>query len=102
MANGVSAEQLWNEREKWQGAPFYELIDFSDCEGAIGAKVSAKLLRDFKQNREKIHKKMVSDPASRDISALGAGWDVAHFFAVYDDFTQAFEIASDRGVLIFT
>ncbi|EJO27494.1 hypothetical protein, partial [Achromobacter marplatensis] len=35
--------------ECWNGAqgPFSELINFSDCEGAIGTAVSAKLARDF-------------------------------------------------------
>lgn len=90
MANGVSAEQLWNEREKRQGAPFYELIDFSDCDGAIGAKVSATLLRDFKQHRAKIHKKMTE---------LHGEQHAARFFYVYVEFTQALEIASDRACL---
>lgn len=39
----------------WEGkeGPFSELINFSDCEGAIGAAVSAKLARDFAQFQEK-------------------------------------------------
>ena len=39
------AEQCWNS-DKTEG-PFYELINFSDCEGVIGPKVAAKLARDF-------------------------------------------------------
>lgn len=39
----------------WNGAtgPFCELINFSDCEGIIGPKTSAKLLKDFEEHKDK-------------------------------------------------
>jgi hypothetical protein len=39
----------------WQAdsGPFFELINFSDCEGVIGTAVSAKLAKDFADNQTK-------------------------------------------------
>src|SRR5688572_19587868 len=44
---------------KADGMPFVELVNFSDCEGVIGAGVSAKLAKDFAEWDERA--KTVSD-----------------------------------------
>lgn len=41
---GSAAETCWDYHDS---GPFYELINFSDCEGVIGTAVSAKLAKDF-------------------------------------------------------
>jgi len=43
LAGYGGAEGAW----KREGGPFWELINFSDCEGALGTAVCAKLYRDF-------------------------------------------------------
>lgn len=43
----VGPEEVWSDPDRFSGKPFVELIDFSDCEGSIGPKTSAKLLADF-------------------------------------------------------
>jgi hypothetical protein len=45
--HGVSDTQFWKKAENFIGQPFYELINFSDCEGQIGPKISEKLYQDF-------------------------------------------------------
>lgn len=72
----------------WQsdgGGPFWELINFSDCEGAIGPETSAKLAKDFADFRERL---------SREAVSFG-------FTEGYDNFEQAFRLAADGGAVCF-
>lgn len=68
---------------KSQFGPFLYLINFSDCEGAINAKVSADLLKDFKNYEEQAAK------------------EDERFYELYKNWMKAFEIASDNGVVLF-
>jgi hypothetical protein len=43
MALGEEPEDVWAEPPMYEGRPFVELIDFSDCEGCIGPRTSRKL-----------------------------------------------------------
>jgi len=86
IALGVSASAVWNDRNRFCNSPFYELIDFSDCEGVIGSIASAKLSRDFTENRERIFAHHEADE-----------W----FRGKYDSFATAFSVASDNGFVRF-
>lgn len=66
------------------GGPFFELINFSDCEGVIGPTVSAKLSADF----EAFHAQA---------EALGD----ADFLEVYAEFRHAFALAANAGAVEF-
>lgn len=66
-----------------EGLPFVELVNFSDCEGVIGAGVAAKLARDF---------------ADFDERAAGVG---DYFYEKYREWRQAFELAADGGCVRF-
>lgn len=68
--------------------PFMELICFSDCEGFIGTRVSKKLYNDFVNNRQKAF----------DYSASKNNSD---WLSLYDDFLNAFKIASKNGCVEF-
>lgn len=70
----------------WNGktGPFSELIDFSDCEGVIGAKVSSKLAKDFADFQQKADEE--SDKS---------------FLNFYKCMKAAFEMASDNGAVVF-
>lgn len=68
------------------GDPFYELLIFSDCEGTIDETISCKLLRDF----------MMYDHKAR-TSCPQRPW----LYEVYQDFTNAFRIASVQGAVVF-
>lgn len=67
--------------------PFVELLNFSDCEGFIGPKTSAKLYLDFLEWNEKAK---VSDP-----------FKGGYFYETYQEWTEAFKVASDGGCVIF-
>jgi len=64
--------------------PFWELINFSDCEGVIGPKTSVKLAKDFADHQAKADAH--PDEWFRDLYAM---W------------RRAFELASDAGAVDF-
>ena len=67
------------------GAPFVELVNFSNCEGVIGPVVAAKLLRDFVEFDDRA-KDIVDD----------------RFYVGYRQLKRGLELASDGGALIFS
>jgi hypothetical protein len=85
--NNMSIDDLWNSGD--DHLPFYHLLNFSDCEGAIGAAISAELLRDFNT-----HEKTFSDWI-KEIT------DNEYFIEVYKDFKKGFEHSSTEGIMIF-
>lgn len=67
--------------------PFYELIWFADNEGCIGPEAARDLLDDFRQHASKYRPR-------RD--------DPFHYFTEkYVDWTRAFELAADGGLVDF-
>jgi hypothetical protein len=97
-----SAQRVWHEADELEPEAeefadyvpmpaFYELIEFSDCEGCIGTEVSKKLHKDFGENREKYVEYVKAQEA--DI----AGYCINR----YDDWLKAFEIASKGGFVAF-
>ena len=88
-ALGVPPENVWEDPDEFRGKPFYELINFSDCEGAIGPEVCAKLAADFQRERA------VRD--ALEAKDLPGDWYVQKF----DDWQRAFELAADTGLVQF-
>ncbi len=86
MALDTTPERVW---KKPRPGPFVELIDFADNEGTIGAKVSAKLAKDFAdwQDRASAYSK----------SFIDGEW----FLRKYADWRKAFEMATDGGCVDF-
>lgn len=73
----------------WQATsgPFWELINFADNEGVIGPVVAAKLALDFAE----------FDERAKAFDPEGDGW----FYAQYQKWRQAFEMAADGGAVDF-
>lgn len=67
-----------------ESGPFWELINFSDCEGVIGPLVSAKLAKDFS-----------------DFDAVAKLSEKAYFYEMYSQWREAFEMASNNGAVDF-
>lgn len=70
-------------QEAGQG-PFFELIYFSDCEGTIGPKFSAKLAKDFS-----------------DYQAKADGHTDEYWRDKYTEWRKAFEFAANNGAVSF-
>ena len=78
----------WNA----QGGPFWELINFSDCEGFIGGTVAEKIAKDFAK-----YEAMVSDFEQQDVS------DRIGFADGYRKIKAAFDFAvAHSGVVKFS
>jgi hypothetical protein len=84
FAGYKSPEYVWDHFAEFKGQPFVELIHFSDCEGTIGPRTSAKLAVDFAANL----------PAAREQLDEGD-------LLTYHRFLAAFTIASGRGCVSF-
>jgi hypothetical protein len=90
IMHGVPAAELWEKPEVFEGKEFYNLINFSDCEGYFGPTNSKKLHEDFVKHRDKF----VSNIADKEPYE-------GYYTRVYDDFLLGFEITSKGGVLLF-
>lgn len=89
---GIGPEGVWNNETEWRDAPFFGLINHSDCDGAIGGPVAKNLYQDFVKYKHRAEQ-YVGDPERED-----NGW----FLDIYLDFLKAFGLAADDGVLVFS
>jgi len=89
FVHGVEPEEVWQHPRRYKGKPFVELIDFTDCDGRIGAKVAAKLAQDFRD-----HAKRAKDYAT-------TIEDGGYLWGVYEEFAKAFALAAEDGALAF-
>ena len=85
LSLGVNPNAVWQTPNDYADKPFYELIDFSDCEGIIGTGVSVKLAHDFFINLKNISEKGPDE----------------YFILKYSDWRKAFEMASNNGFVSF-
>jgi hypothetical protein len=82
-------KKVWDNSQVYEGKPFVELINFSDCEGYFGTDVCAKLAKDFEENRHKLPQKE------------GFEWD--YFLERYDLWAEALKKAAEnKGVVKFS
>jgi hypothetical protein len=81
LAGWDNANDCWNATE----GPFWELINFSDCEGTIGTDACQKLLKDFNDYAERAH-------------ANTTGFEYEH----YDDVHEGLKLAAQDGALKFS
>ncbi len=91
--HGVPAEVLWSRTKTYEGKDFFELINFSDCEGQFGPKISEKLYQDFanEENKKKLKNYLSENKIMDD-----------YFYeANYDDFMKAFNLSRQEGLLVF-
>tara|TARA_Y100001973_G_C5137164_1_gene300950 strand:- start:137 stop:709 length:573 start_codon:yes stop_codon:yes gene_type:complete len=99
---GINAEDAWSRIDDGEtDIPFAYLINFSDADGIIGPIASKKLYNDFVNYEDDIMKKvdywfLKMDP-HKEYSAMDMKW----FQTKYNDWKQAFKVASNNGAVIF-
>ena len=93
--HGVEIEHFWHNEEEYEGAPFYEMLNFSDCEGVIGVEESKKLHEDFVLHRGIFEDFVRSQYDKTNISIR------AEYMELYDDWLKSFNIAADKGAVLF-
>lgn len=83
----VAIDSLWASPQDYAGKPFVLLCNFSDCDGVIGPDTAKILAGEFAQHKTEFHRKAAeADP---------------YFAEVYDNFLNAFMVASDGGLVAF-
>lgn len=84
----VEPGSVWGTGEqRFRGEPFVELINFSDCEGAIGPETSRKLAADF----EAWHERAVAHSEK-----LGGQFWLPYF----ENWRKAFALAAGSGFVV--
>jgi len=86
---GYGGFDYWAGAISVAGGPFWELLNFSDCEGTLGTEVCAKLAQDFKDFL----------PQAQEARSDGASG--ASYFERYLEWKTAFETAADDGAVCF-
>lgn len=85
---GVFPRTVWQAPALFQDKPFYELINFSDCEGVIGTEACKRLAAAFAEHQSKVDVSVSSEEQQ---------W----FREKYNQWRKAFEIAADNGYVDF-
>lgn len=91
-AGSYSGYNWWRAKlnEFSNGTCFQELVEFADNEGVIGPVVSKKLLKDFKDNKDR------AQEFSKSMDDEGEYW-----FEKYEAWLMAFEYAAEDGAVEF-
>jgi len=92
--HGVKVETVWDNEHKYAGTACWDLLNFSDCEGAIDSKVSAVILKDLEENRDNFISYLNKDTDIGDM-------DTEHYTESYDNLIKCFELGADGGVVLF-
>jgi hypothetical protein len=106
------AQSMWDSADGGDyGLPFMELINFSDAEGIIGPVASKKLYYDFRKyendvmdwmDRMYLSRKPIDSSSwdEKEPQPLDKG-DFEWFQRQYQEWKNAFRIASDNGIVMF-
>ena len=92
MALGVEPEVVWNNPTNFETAPFFDLINFSDCEGVLCTEACQGLYEDFRNPLP---------AATAYASRLPGDWDGEYWLDKYKEWMEAFELASKDGCVDF-
>lgn len=82
----VEVGELWDSRELYQDLPFFELLNFSDCEGSIGSEACADLAKDFEDHYERAKEVWAQDE---------------HMLRLYETWMKAFQQTANTGMVDF-
>ena len=83
LVNNIPVEELWNNND--DTLPFYWLLNFSDCDGYIGTDYCKILLQDFEKYSKIVHSNLEN-----------------YFINLFDNFHEAFKLASNNGIVKFS
>lgn len=89
----VPAQNVWADHDRYRDKPFFELIDFSDCEGILGPVAAQNLLADFQENRE-LYLDYIRDDMQEEFF-------LDLYVRLYDEWTNAVTLAAQDGMVVF-
>ena len=85
IAGYHGARDMWVIKEPGQPIPFWEIINFSDCEGTIGTVACKKMLKDFEDYDQKAR-------------SAEESW----LYDTYVDIHEGLKLAANGGCLKFS
>ena len=91
---GVDPHTLWENEDPYKDSPMFDMINFSDCEGILGTGVCKKLYPQFLENRDKFEN-YLKETFGHDANQVE--WEMS----TYDDFTEAFKLGSQNGIVVY-
>jgi hypothetical protein len=80
---GYTPEECWNNPNKCKDLPFYELVNFSDCEGTLGTAVCKELAKDFEE--------------FQDAATSFKDYESGYFHSLYIKWRSTFEVAAENN-----
>lgn len=87
---GVMPQDVWVDLDAYRDRPFFELINFTDCDGVLSASAAAALLADFREHRD----------AYRTYLAREEAEDRADWWAEsYDEYIEMLALAAHGGMV---
>ena len=112
---GVEIDTVWEAQDIYMNRPFFNFLNFSDCEGIIGPDYSASLFEDFRDNRDRFIRnlkqeidftKETENPLALEPEFIIEDFnlsdmDIEYYTETYDNWTLAFELAKDGGIVQF-
>ena len=103
VALDMGSEGVWNKIDSGEGyseIPFSEQLNFSDADGIIGPVASKKLYNDYVSYEKDIMKKLDRYYLKYEDFEID-GETYQWFKQKYNDWKEAFRIASNNGAVIF-
>jgi hypothetical protein len=91
---GVEATTVFKDPEQYVDAPFFELINFADNEGAIGPDAAADLVKDFEDGRSHWADYVVAKLSDHAMKSR-------YYLEKYEDWAHACRLAADHGLIDF-
>jgi hypothetical protein len=91
----VDVDTLWGNEDQYKDSPMFEMINFSDCEGILGTGVCQKLYQQFVDNRVKFENYLKVE-FGQDVNTVK--WEME----TYDNFSEAFRLGSQKGIVVYT
>jgi len=88
-ANGISIHEIWENELAHVNTPFFELLNFSDCEGVIGPVAAANLAQDFDEARDRV------------LAAFSQVGDGDWYAERYELWGTACHECADHGLIVF-
>lgn len=90
---GVTVTEAWENEEMYSEHLIWDLLNFSDCEGAIGPMVSDVIHKGLVDNQSKF---------SSYLRSRGDGViDLEYYNQTYRNFMDAFAFGKQEGIVIF-
>lgn len=114
MVHHTTQTQIWENKRRYQGKPFFTFINHSDCDGEFTTEECRSLTHDFETYTNE-SKEFISsmrpheDPICRQARLLGISvegnsmikFDRNFWLSFYNELSECFSLGAQNGAVIF-